>query len=108
MNRTTRTLVLALTAGALTQLAACATYPQQGYAQPQQPGTYPIYQAAPACANGMMSDPTVNSVVGGALGGFAGNQFGKGTGKSAMTALGAVAGVIAGQQVASASRANCY
>lgn len=112
MNFTTRTLALMVAAGAFTQLAACATYqqpyPQQGYAQVQQPGTYPIYQAQPACANGMLSDPMVNAVVGGALGGLAGNQFGKGSGKSAMTALGAVAGVVAGQQVAQASHAQCY
>ncbi|MDN5874269.1 MAG: glycine zipper 2TM domain-containing protein [Sinobacteraceae bacterium] len=44
---------------------------------------------------------TVGTLVGGALGGLVGNQFGGGTGKAAMTALGAVAGAIAGDKVAS-------
>ena len=38
-------------------------------------------------------------VLGGVAGGFIGNQFGKGNGKAAATALGAVGGVLLGQQL---------
>lgn len=112
MKRVARNLVLVTALGALTQLVACAY--QQPYGQPvyaqqqvQQPGTYPIYQAQPNCAQGIMSDPTVDAVVGAGLGGLLGNQFGKGQGNAAMTALGAVAGVVAGQHVGAASQSGC-
>ena len=38
-------------------------------------------------------------VLGGVAGGFIGNQFGKGNGKAAATALGAVGGMLLGQQL---------
>ena len=38
-------------------------------------------------------------VLGGVAGGFVGNQFGRGTGKAAATALGAVGGLLLGQQL---------
>lgn len=44
-------------------------------------------------------DFPLGPVLGGVAGGFIGNQFGKGTGKTAATALGAVGGVLLGQQL---------
>lgn len=92
--------------GAILALGACA------YRQPAYGPTYSappangVYHAVPnsqvGCTNGIMSDPNVDAVIGGALGGLAGNQFGAGTGKQAMTALGAVAGALAGHKVGSA------
>jgi uncharacterized protein YcfJ len=51
--------------------------------------------AIPAKAN----DQWLGPLLGGVAGGFVGNQFGKGTGKTAATALGAVGGVLLGQQL---------
>lgn len=42
----------------------------------------------------------IGSLVGGAAGGLLGSRFGKGSGNSAMTALGAIAGVVGGHYVA--------
>lgn len=44
-------------------------------------------------------DFPLGTILGGIAGGFVGNQFGKGTGKTAATALGAVGGVLLGQQL---------
>ena len=44
-------------------------------------------------------DFPLGPVLGGVAGGFIGNQFGKGTGKTAATALGAVGGILLGQQL---------
>jgi uncharacterized protein YcfJ len=44
-------------------------------------------------------DFPLGPVLGGVAGGFIGNQFGKGNGKAAATALGAVGGVLLGQQL---------
>ncbi len=46
------------------------------------------------------------AILGGVAGGLIGNQFGKGSGNAAMTALGAVAGVVTGQNMTRGTK--CY
>lgn len=46
------------------------------------------------------------AIIGGVAGGLLGNQFGKGSGNAAMTALGAVAGVVTGHNMTRGSK--CY
>ena len=50
--------------------------------------------AIPAKAN----DFPLGPILGGVAGGFIGNQFGRGTGNTIATAVGAVGGVLLGQQ----------
>lgn len=132
MKKMLRRLTALAALGALTQLAACATYPQQ------QPGYYGTYQPQPSAqpaeqvqyaeAQVLSATPVYQQVqvarprqecqqvqtdnsgghitgtlLGGALGGLVGTQFGKGSGNAAMTALGAVAGAVAGNSVAAQS-----
>ncbi len=131
MKQIARRLAVVAALGALTQLTACATYPQQqpGYygtyapqAPAQQPAEQvqyieaPVLSARPVYQQVQVARPrqecrqvqadtsgshVAGTLVGGALGGLVGNQFGKGTGNAAMTALGAVAGAVAGNSVAS-------
>lgn len=124
-----RPLLVLVGAAALSQLAACATYPQQpaygSYAPaPSQPAEQvdyveaPVLSATPVYQQVQVARPrqecqqvqadnsgghVAGTLVGGALGGLVGNQFGRGSGNAAMTALGAVAGAVAGNSVAAQS-----
>lgn len=128
MKQTARFLTMVAALGALTQLAACAMYPQQpsyyGTYQPQasaqaaeqvQYVEAPVLSARPVYQQVQVARPrqecqqvqadtsgnhVAGTLLGGALGGLVGNQFGRGTGNAAMTALGAVGGALAGNAVA--------
>lgn len=111
-TRTSAQLLLVAAALALTACAARQPYGQpayspQGYSRQASGPANGVYHAIPAngqpgCTQGIMSDPNVDAVIGGALGGLLGNQMGEGKGKQAMTALGAVAGVVAGHKIGTA------
>ncbi|HEX7380617.1 MAG TPA: hypothetical protein VF265_00530 [Nevskiaceae bacterium] len=96
---------MATGAALLTQLAACAY--QQPYGMAAPPQAYQSAAVQPGCNAGLLSDPLVASVIGGGLGGLVGNQFGKGGGNAAMTALGAVGGVVAAQHLAADANRPC-
>lgn len=105
MNTGWRWLGLAAAAAAFTQLAACAY--QQPYGVAPSPQAYQGAAVQPGCNSSLLTDPLVASVIGGGLGGLLGNQFGGGGGNAAMTALGAVGGVVAAQHLASAANGPC-